>query len=600
MYSEVAKAIVKASGEAEEKGKCIDLQKLNLTCCYITAENLAALSPALPFIKEVDLSYNVNMGEQVYSELAKTILKASGEAEQKGKCIDLQKLSLTNCYITAEELAALSPALPFIKEVDLSYNMYMGQQGYAELAKDIVKASGEAEQKGNCIDLQKLSLRACFITTEKLAALSSALPFIKEVDLSYNEEMGEQVYSELAKTIVNASGEAEQKGKCIDLQKLSLRACLITGEKLAALSSALPFIKEVDLSYNATMGEQEYSKLAKTIVKAGGEAEEKGKCIDLQKLYLMDCDITAEDLAALSPALPYIKEVDLSYNATMGEQEYSKLAKTIVKAGGEAEEKGKCIDLEKLYLMDCDITAEDLAALSPALPYIKEVDLSYNVNMGEQVYAELAKTIVKASGEAEQKGKYIDLQKLSLTCCYITAENLAALSPALPFIKEVDLSYNGMMGEQEYAELAKTIVKASGEAKQNGKCIDLQKLSLRDCFITTEDLAALSPALPFIKEVDLSYNEEMGEQVYAELAKTIVKAIGEAKQNGKCIDLQKLSLTSCYITAEKLAALSPALPFIKEVDLLNNSQMGEQVYSERQKLLLRLVEKWKRRESALT
>ena len=194
----------------------------------------------------------------------------------------------------------------------------------------------------------------------------------------------------------------------------------------------------------------------------------------------------------------------------MGEQEYAELAKTIVKASGEAKQNGKCIDLQKLSLRDCFITTEDLAALSPALPFIKEVDLSYNEEMGEQVYAELAKTIVKASGEAKQNGKCIDLQKLSLTSCYITAEKLAALSPALPFIKEVDLSHNMYMGQQVYAELAKTIVKASGEAKQNGKCIDLQKLSLRDCFITTEDLAALSPALPFIKEVDLSYNEEIG------------------------------------------------------------------------------------------
>ena len=32
-YAEMAKAIVKASGEAEEKGKCIDLQRLNL--CFV-------------------------------------------------------------------------------------------------------------------------------------------------------------------------------------------------------------------------------------------------------------------------------------------------------------------------------------------------------------------------------------------------------------------------------------------------------------------------------------------------------------------------------------------------------------------------------------
>ena len=111
------------------------------------------------------------MGTQLYTELAKTIIKASGEAEQKGKCIDLQKISLTNCYITAEELAALLPSLAFIKEVDLSNNVQMGTQGYAKLSKAIGKASGEAEQKEKCIDLEKLSLCNCNIIAQELADL---------------------------------------------------------------------------------------------------------------------------------------------------------------------------------------------------------------------------------------------------------------------------------------------------------------------------------------------------------------------------------------------------------------------------------------------
>ena len=124
-YTEVAKAIVKADGEAAQKGKCIDLQKLNLMGCHMTTEKLAALSPSVPFIKEVELSSNWQMGMHGYTEVAKAIVKANGEATQKGKCIDLQKLNLVGCHMTARELAALSP-LSFIKEVELSYNKQMG------------------------------------------------------------------------------------------------------------------------------------------------------------------------------------------------------------------------------------------------------------------------------------------------------------------------------------------------------------------------------------------------------------------------------------------------------------------------------------------
>ena len=380
---------------------------------------------------------------------------------QKGKCIDLQKLSLKICDISVEELAAVSTALAFIKKVNLSKNQEMGTEWYAELAKAIVQDSGEAEQKGKCIDLKKLSLKICAISVEELAALSPALAFKKEVDLSMNVEMGMQGYAELAKAIVQASREAEQKGKCIDLQKLRLRNCLITAEELTALSQAVAFIKEVDLSMNVNMETQGYAELAKAIVQASREVEQKGKCIDLQKLSLKTCDISVEELAALSPALGFIKEVNLSGNPQMGMQGYAELAKAIVQASREAEQKGKCIDLQKLSLRNCFITAEELAALSQAVAFIKEIDLSINVDMGMQRYAELAKPIVQASREAEQKGKCIDLQKLSLKTCDISVEELAALSPALAFIKEVNLSGNPQMGMQGYAELAKAIVQAS-------------------------------------------------------------------------------------------------------------------------------------------
>ena len=100
------------------------------------------------------------MGEQRYTDLAKAIIKADREAEQKGKCIVLQIPTVESCHITAEELTALSPALTFIKEVDLSSNQQMGTHVCTELAKAVVKANGEAEQKGKCIDLQKLNLKS--------------------------------------------------------------------------------------------------------------------------------------------------------------------------------------------------------------------------------------------------------------------------------------------------------------------------------------------------------------------------------------------------------------------------------------------------------
>ena len=126
----------KASGEAAQKGKCIDLRKLSLYCCEIIAKEITALSPALPLVEEVDLSDNKQMGVQGYTGLGKAIIKASGEAARKGKCIDLQKLILDTCEKTIDELTALSPARPSVKEACSSYNKEMGVQGYTELGNN--------------------------------------------------------------------------------------------------------------------------------------------------------------------------------------------------------------------------------------------------------------------------------------------------------------------------------------------------------------------------------------------------------------------------------------------------------------------------------
>ena len=128
------------------------------------------------------------------------------------------------------------------------------------------------------------------------------------------------------------------------------------------------------------------------------------------------------------------------------------------------------------------------------------------------------------------------------------------------------------MGKHGYSELVKVILKTA----QEEKCINLQKLNLYSCSINTEKLIALSPALPFIDEVNLSGNELIGIQRYSEVVKVVVKANKEAAQEGKHINLQKLDLYNCGVTTEELTALSPALPYIYVVNLSENRQTRTQ------------------------
>ena len=101
-------------------------------------------------MKGVDLSNNVQMGTQGYAELAKLLLREEREKRES--------VLLYNCRGT------LPPALAFMKGVDLSNNVQMGTQGYAELAKLLLR---EEREKRESVLLYNCRGTRCSITCYK-------------------------------------------------------------------------------------------------------------------------------------------------------------------------------------------------------------------------------------------------------------------------------------------------------------------------------------------------------------------------------------------------------------------------------------------------
>ncbi|XP_051763874.1 NACHT, LRR and PYD domains-containing protein 12-like isoform X25 [Ctenopharyngodon idella] len=431
---------------------------------------------------------------------------------------------LGNCNITAEGCAALASALrsnSLLRELNLSDNI-IGGPGLTLLSDGL---------KDPHCKLEKLRLWGCYITAEGCAALASALrsnSHLRELDLTWNK-IGDECLMLLSDGL---------KDPHCKLETLKLFDCNITAEGCAALASALrsnSLLRELDLTGNIIGGG------GLTLLSDGL----KDPHCKLEKLWLFDCNITAEGCAALASALrsnSHLRELNLSGNI-IGDGGLTLLSDGL---------KDPHCKLEKLRLEDCNITAEGCAALASALrsnSHLRELDLTDNIIGGGGL------TLLSDG----LKDPHCKLEKLRLEDCNITAEGCAALASALrsnSHLRELDLTDN-IIGGGGLTLLS--------DGLKDPHC-KLEKLRLEDCNITAEGCAALASALrsnSHLRELDLTDNIIGGGGL---------TLLSDGLKDPHC-KLEKLRLEDCNITAEGCAALASALrsnSHLRELDLTDN------------------------------
>ncbi|XDV32811.1 hypothetical protein PO909_003525, partial [Leuciscus waleckii] len=158
-------------------------------------------------------------------------------------------------------------------------------------------------------------------------------------------------------------------------RSVQLRDCGVTGEGVAALTSALisnpSHLRLLDLSYN---------KISNS-VKLLSPVLEDHRC-KLEILRLRYCDLTDEGCAALASALrsnpSRLRDLDLSGN---------KIGNSATQLSAVLEDP-RC-KLEILWLYDCGVTDKGCAALTSALrsnpEHLRDLDLSRNKIGGSEV-----------------------------------------------------------------------------------------------------------------------------------------------------------------------------------------------------------------------
>eukprot|EP00062_Callorhinchus_milii_P025292 gi/632986123/ref/XP_007910060.1/ PREDICTED: leucine-rich repeat-containing protein 31 isoform X2 [Callorhinchus milii] len=155
----------------------------------------------------------------------------------------------------------------------------------------------------------------------------------------------------------------------------------------------------------------------------------------------------------------------------------------------------------------------------------------------------------------EKPGKKAQYRFLNLNNSWLTSNEiveLATIFPCLPALEELDLSWNDLIGGS--LKLLTTHMQHIPK---------LQVLSLSNCRLTSADVSALGDAIPFLphlEEVDLSYNNCLGGNLFH---------LTQKLKPG--CNLKILKFMDCNLIAEDGSSLGNALSVIPKLEVLDLS-----------------------------
>ncbi|XP_026705990.1 ribonuclease inhibitor [Athene cunicularia] len=370
---------------------------------------------------------------------------------------------------------------------------------------------------------------------EDLCSVISTNPSLTELKLN-NNELGDAGAECLCKGLLMPS---------CSLQTLWLQNCNLTSascETLCSVLSAQPSLTELHIGGN---------KLGTAGVKVLCQGMMNPNC-KLQKLQLEYCELTADSVEALNPALqskPTLKELQLSNN-TLGDTAVKQLCRGLVDAS---------CNLELLHLENCGITSDSCREISAVLSNKSSlVDLSVGDNkIGDSGMALLCQGLMHPNCK---------IQKLWLWDCDLTSascKDLSRLISTKETLKEISLQDNNLRDSG-----MEMLCEALKDPRSK-----LQELWVRECGLTTACCKAISSALSMNKHLKILY---MGEN---KLGDEGAELICEGLLHPNC-NLQFLCLGNCDLTAASCATFATIMTTkqsLTELDLSYNPLSDEGV-----------------------
>ncbi|XP_053164990.1 leucine-rich repeat-containing protein 31 [Hemicordylus capensis] len=436
----------------QPNNKVLDLNNCALNATDITA--LIAMIPLLPDLEEIDLSWNDFIGGAL-----------EPLALQFKHLQELKVLRLSNCRLTAKDVASLGEALevlPHLEALDLSWNNDIGGS-FSLLTPKIAKGC----------KLKTLKVTDCCLKPEdgqSLAQLLNRTYSLEVLDLSINKNVGYCLKS-IAQELKYVSG----------LKVLNLHMCGLKKDGFQCLSAALEHLLELrtlDVSCNKGIG--------------GGFQNSAAQLSGLSHLEVLDlhqCCITEEDMTVLTqiiPLLSNLKELNLSSNKSVGMSSEHLLSRLRFLP-----------NLKSVLLSNCSLQNESFASLAEAalhLPELEILDLSWNKCVGGNL-----KLILKALNLGAE------IQVLRLSSCSLIDEDLACFALViqaghLTKLQKLDLSYNHHISDHGWATFYQGLVALEQLSELD---VSLRPSLCCDCGEWFSQLLALLPKLLMLTELGL-------------------------------------------------------------------------------------------------
>ena len=512
---------------------------IDLPCKGLTNEHIATLQPCIVYAENRSLIVNSEMSSQSMKCISDTIMD---KIEIDNTC-NIKKVDLSYCNLADEDIERLKPCIPYLENLDISHNSEMSSQATKYISDSIMK---EIEINNTC-NLKVINLRDCNLTDEHIESLQPCIPCLEDLDIGDNSEMSSQALKYISDTIMKA---IEINNTC-NLKVINLRDCNLTDEHIERLQPCIPYLENLDISINSKMSSQALKYISDSIMK---EIDINNIC-KLKLIDLCHCNLADEHIESLQPCIPYLENLDISYNFIMSSQAMKCISDSIMKA----IEINNICNLKLIDLCHCNLADEHIESLQPCIPYLENLDISHNFIMSSQAMKCISDSIMKAI----EINNICNLKVINLCYCRLTDEHIESLQPCIPYLENLDISYNSKMSSQAMMYISDSIMKA---IEINNTC-HLKVIHLRYCNLTDEHIESLQPCIPYLENLDISYNSKMSSQAMMYISDSIMKAI---EINNTC-HLKVINLRDCQLTDEHIQSLQPCIPYLKDLDMNNNA-----------------------------